>query len=49
MELIQAVKKTVHPDGKVQVYTNGMMPKKRSAKGINYWFLWLRIVTDKIN
>ena len=41
-ELIKSVSKTVHPNGMVQVYTNGMLPKKLPKDNFNQWQEWLR-------
>lgn len=43
-EILKAVKSTCYPDGKIQVYENGALIRKRPSKGINYWFIWLKIV-----
>lgn len=48
-ELLQAVFKTVYPDGKIKLYEHGMVLTYRSTEGINVWYKWLHtyIRTEK--
>lgn len=54
MELLQAINRTVYPDGKTVVYKYGMIPEpqpvtKELSHKITVWMRWLKIMKCKYN